>query len=135
VTRPTGKRGEQRMRARPKFREELERNDSAPWRLVDSIPGPIVMLTKTGDVDMVNRHLLEYFGTTIERTRQWGTNDLVHPEDRPRLIELFTQSIGGALLTRANSVCGGGMASIAGFRPVRFLCAMRAAKFSDGACC
>jgi len=73
--------------------EELERAERESWRLIDSIPGPIVMLTKTGDVDMVNRHLLEYFGTTIERVRQWGTNDLVHPEDLSRLIELFTRSI------------------------------------------
>ena len=74
-------------------KEELERTERESWRLIDSIPGPIVMLTKTGDVDMVNRHLLEYFGTTIERVRQWGTNDLVHPEDLSRLIELFTRSI------------------------------------------
>ncbi len=74
-------------------KEELERAERESWRLIDSIPGPIVMLTKTGDVDMVNRHLLEYFGTTVEKTRQWGTNDLVHPEDLPQLIELFTRSI------------------------------------------
>jgi PAS domain S-box-containing protein len=74
-------------------KEELERAERESWRLIDSIPGPIVMLTKTGDVDMVNRHLLEYFGTTVEKTREWGTNDLVHPEDLPQLIELFKRSI------------------------------------------
>ena len=73
--------------------EESERTERELWRLIDSIPGPIVTLTKTGDVDRVNRHLLEYFGTTVERIRQWGTNDLVHPEDLPHLIELFTRSI------------------------------------------
>src|SRR5258705_7985273 len=73
--------------------EELERTEREWWRLIDSIPGPIVTLTKAGDVDMVNRHLLEYFGTPIERIRQWGANDLVHPEDLPHLRDLFTQSI------------------------------------------
>ena len=62
-------------------------------RLIDSIPGPIVTLTKAGDVEMVNRQLLEYFSTTMERIRQWATNDLVHPEDLPHLNELFTGSI------------------------------------------
>jgi hypothetical protein len=66
--------------------EDLERTERESWRLIDSIPGPIVTLTNTGDVDMVNRHLLEYFGTTIEKARQWGSNDLVHPEDLPQLI-------------------------------------------------
>jgi PAS domain S-box-containing protein len=73
--------------------EEAEKNERESWRVIDSIPGPIVTLTKTGEVDMVNRHLLEYFGTTIERIRQWGTSDLVHPEDLPALKELFTRSI------------------------------------------
>jgi PAS domain S-box-containing protein len=73
---------------------EVERTEHESWRLIDSIPGPIVTLTKKGDVDMVNRRLLEYFGTTIEKARQWGTNDLVHPQDLPQMIELFTRSIG-----------------------------------------
>ena len=42
---------------------------------------------------MANRQLLEYFGATIEETRQWGTNGMVHPEDLPHEIELFTRSI------------------------------------------
>src|SRR5262249_52803007 len=61
--------------------------------LIDSIPGPIATLTKTGAVEMVNRHLLEYCGTTVEEVRQWGTNDLVHPEDLPHLMDLFARSI------------------------------------------
>src|SRR5215472_8996773 len=73
--------------------DELEKSERQSWRIIDSIPEPIATLTKTGDVDMVNRHLLEYFGTTIEEARRWRTNDLVHPEDLPRLIDLFTRSI------------------------------------------
>ncbi len=73
--------------------EGSESNERESWRLIDSIPAPILMLTKTGDVDVVNRHLLEYFGTTIDKTREWGTNELVHREDLPQLIELFTRSI------------------------------------------
>jgi PAS domain S-box-containing protein len=78
---------------RTQANEELERAERESWRVIDSIPGPIVTLTKTGGVDMVNRHLLEYFGTTTEKIRQWGTNDLVHPEDLPHLRDLFTRSI------------------------------------------
>jgi PAS domain S-box-containing protein len=71
----------------------MERAERESSRLIDGIPGPIVILTKKGDVDTVNRHLLEYFGTTIEKASQWGTNDLVHPEDLPHLVELFAGSI------------------------------------------
>jgi PAS domain S-box-containing protein len=93
ASRELDRRVAQRTRELATAKDESERSERESWRLIDSIPGPIVMLTKTGDVDMVNRHLLEYFGTTIEEARQWGTNDLVHPEDLPHLIELFTRSI------------------------------------------
>jgi PAS domain S-box-containing protein len=73
--------------------EEMESSEQESWQLIDGIPGPIAILTKTGDVDMVNHHLLEYFGTTLEKSRHWGPNDLVHSEDLPPLIELFTRSI------------------------------------------
>ena len=73
--------------------EEVKKSE-IEWRLiVDSIPGFVALLTRTGDIETANRHLLEYFGTTIEEIRQWGTNGMVHPEDLPREIERFTQSI------------------------------------------
>jgi PAS domain S-box-containing protein len=74
-------------------KDELEKSERDSWRIIDSIPEPVATLTKAGDVDMVNRHLLEYFGTTIEEARRWKANDLVHPEDLPHLIDLFTRSI------------------------------------------
>ena len=73
--------------------EDFESNERESWRLIDRIPAPILMLTKAGHVDVVNRRLLEYFGTSIEKTREWGTNELVHREDLPQLFELFTRSI------------------------------------------
>ena len=73
--------------------KQTERAERESWQLIDSIPGPIALLTKAGEIEMVNHHLLEYFGATIEETRQWGTNGMVHPEDLPREIERFTRSI------------------------------------------
>src|SRR5258705_5059394 len=61
--------------------------------IVDSIPGLVALLTATGDVEVVNRQVFEYFGQTLEDLRQWGTNDTVHPEDLPHVIEVFTRSI------------------------------------------
>jgi len=64
------------------------------WGMIDSIPGFIALLTKTGEVDVVNRHLTEYFGATVEEIRQWGTNGMVHPGDLPDAAEQFAWSIG-----------------------------------------
>ena len=61
--------------------------------IVDSIPGLVALLTVDGDVQFVNRQILEYTGKTLEELKQWGTNDTVHPDDLPRVIQVFSQSI------------------------------------------
>src|SRR5262249_8145345 len=74
-------------------KEESDRSERESWPIIDSIPGFIALLTKTGEVDMVNRHLAEYFGAPIEEIRQWGTNGMVHPEDLPAAAEQFARSM------------------------------------------
>ncbi|HET9384213.1 MAG TPA: PAS domain-containing protein, partial [Gemmatimonadales bacterium] len=69
---------------------ESERNSRL---VVDSIPGLVALLTAAGEVQFVNRQILEYTGRTLEELKQWGTNDTVHPEDLPHVIHVFTQSI------------------------------------------
>ena len=70
---------------------ESERNSRL---IVDSIPGLVALLTAAGEVEFVNRQILEYTGRTLEELKQWGTDDTVHPEDLPHVIQVFTQSIG-----------------------------------------
>src|SRR4030095_8424965 len=61
--------------------------------IVDSIPGPVALLNKNGDLQFVNRQIVEYTGRALEELKQWGTNDTVLPEDLPHVIEVFTRSI------------------------------------------
>jgi PAS domain S-box-containing protein len=61
--------------------------------IVDSIPGLVALLTPTGDIEAVNRQVFEYFGQTLDELRQWGTNDTVHFEDRPYVIEVFSRAL------------------------------------------
>ena len=61
--------------------------------LIDSIPGLVALLTTGGEVEFVNRQILEYTGGSLEELKHWGTNGIVHPEDLPQVIQTFTQSI------------------------------------------
>ncbi len=61
--------------------------------IVDSIPGFIAAFTPGGEVEFVNRPTLEYFGKTLEELKRWGTGGETHPEDLPRVVEVFTRSI------------------------------------------
>ena len=74
--------------------EEARRGSERESRLiVESIPGLVALLTAAGEVEVVNRQVLEYFGQTLEELRQWGTNGTVHPDDLPHVAEVFTRAI------------------------------------------
>ena len=74
--------------------EEALRESEYEARLtVDSIPGMIALVSPTGNLEMVSRQALEFFGRTIEELRGWGTNDTIHPEDLPGVIDAFTRAI------------------------------------------
>src|SRR6185436_4980980 len=46
-----------------------------------------------GEVEFVNRGLIEYCGQGLEAMKQWGTNGTVHVDDLPHVVELFTRGI------------------------------------------
>lgn len=83
-----------RAEAERRQAEQAVRDSERNSRLiVDNMPGLVALLTATGDVEVVNRRLLEYFGQTLDELRQWGTNDTIHPEDLPHVMDLFGRAI------------------------------------------
>ena len=73
--------------------EQLQKQDRESRLIVDNFPGMVALLSPTGEVDMINRQLSDYFGQTLEQLKLWGTNDTIHPEDLPHVIEVFSRSI------------------------------------------
>ena len=73
--------------------EALRESERHSRLVVDSIPGLVALLTADGDLQFVNRQILDYTGRTLEELKQWGTSDIVHPEDLPHVIEVFIQAI------------------------------------------
>jgi PAS domain S-box-containing protein len=61
--------------------------------LMDSVPGMVALLTATGEIEVLNRQLLEYFGQTLDELRDWATNGTIHPDDVAHVVEVFSQSI------------------------------------------
>jgi PAS domain S-box-containing protein len=83
----------QRRQAEEALRESEQRLRSA----IDGIPGLVGVLTPDGNVEAVNRQILEYCGQSLEELRNWGTNGTVHPEDLPHVVEVFTKSIAAGI--------------------------------------
>jgi PAS domain S-box-containing protein len=74
--------------------EEASRGSEAKFRAaIDGIAGLVATMAPSGELEAVNRPIIEYFGRTIEELKNWGTSDAVHPEDLPRVLESYKKSI------------------------------------------
>lgn len=70
-------------------------SDELSYRLIlDSVPAMLLTTTPQGEVEYVNRAMLEYFGTTLERLQAWQTGfDAVHPDDFERIASGWADAI------------------------------------------
>jgi PAS domain S-box-containing protein len=81
-------------RAERKRAEQALRTSEQSFRLIfETIPGLIAVQTAAGELELVNRRLLEYFGKTLEELKAWAGNDVVHPDDLPRVREAWKRSV------------------------------------------
>jgi PAS domain S-box-containing protein len=78
---------------RRRAEEALNVRDLQLRLLVDSIAAPLAVMTATGELDVVNAPVLEYFGKTLEELRNWSTIDAVHPDDLARTVTAWQQAI------------------------------------------
>src|SRR5215831_16245799 len=83
----------ERKRAEEALRESERRSRSA----IDGIPGLVGILAPNGEVESVNRQIIEYCGQSLDELKNWGTNGTIHQEDLPHVAEVFTKSIGSGV--------------------------------------
>lgn len=74
--------------------EDALRVSQQSFRLiVDGIAGLVAIMTSTGEVQAVNRQVLDYFGKTVDQLKGWSTSDAVHPDDLPSVISAWRNSV------------------------------------------
>jgi PAS domain S-box-containing protein len=66
--------------------EALRASENDLRKILDNIPALVFTATSAGQIEVPNRRLLDYFGKTLEEVNSWPTNDIVHPDDRPRMV-------------------------------------------------
>jgi PAS domain S-box-containing protein len=71
----------------------LQERERESRLIVETIPGLVASLTPAGEVEFVNKQLIEYCGQGLEGMKQWGTNGTVHADDLPHVVDLFTRGI------------------------------------------
>lgn len=72
---------------------DLRERERESRMVVDTIPGLVSTFSASGEIEILNHRMLEYFGKPLEEMRHWEENDVIHPEDLPRVIRLFAQAI------------------------------------------
>jgi PAS domain S-box-containing protein len=73
--------------------EALRESERSLRSAIDGIAGLVAVMAPNGELETVNRQVFEYFGQSLEWLKNWGTNDAVHPEDLPRVLELFKRGL------------------------------------------
>jgi PAS domain S-box-containing protein len=74
--------------------EEALRASELSWRqIVDNVPGLVATMGAMGEVEFLNRQVLEYFGQTQQDLKNWSLMGAVHPDDLPRVIEARARHI------------------------------------------
>jgi PAS domain S-box-containing protein len=50
--------------------------------IAESIAAPVIFLTPTGEIEVINQRLLDFFGKTREEMEGWASSEIIHPDDR-----------------------------------------------------
>jgi PAS domain S-box-containing protein len=61
--------------------------------MADSIPALMALMNSAGEVESVNRHVLEYFGKPFEILKDWDVADTVHPDDLPTVLAAWRRAV------------------------------------------
>jgi len=72
---------------------DLQRSEESLRLIFDTIPGFVCTLSTAGEIELLNRQVLDYFGKTPEDLKNWATSDAVHPDDLPRVIDAWRRSV------------------------------------------
>ena len=80
-----------------KAEEALRESEARSRSGIDGIAALVSILAPNGKLETVNCQLLEYFGRPREWLKNWGTTDAVHPEDLPRILELFQKAMASGI--------------------------------------
>jgi PAS domain S-box-containing protein len=86
-----------RITERKRAEEALRESERRARSVIDGIAGLIAIIDPNGELETANRQLLEYFGRSLEWIKNWGTNDAVHPEDLPRVLEHFKKAMASGI--------------------------------------
>ena len=59
--------------------------------IIDGLPALVTLMNPAGELELVNHHVLEYFGSTLEELKARTPGDTFHPDDRSDVLKAWTE--------------------------------------------
>jgi PAS domain S-box-containing protein len=78
---------------RRRAEDALRSNEQSLRLIIDGIPGFVSTANASGELELVSRQVLDYFGKTAEEMKQWEIGDAHHPDDLARVLDVYKRSI------------------------------------------
>ena len=78
---------------RRRAEEAVRARESRFQSIVDGLPALCALMTPAGEVELVNRQALEYFGTTLEEMKARAIGPSFHPDDREDALARWRVSV------------------------------------------
>ena len=94
--------------------EALRESEQGLRSAIDGIPGLVAMLAPNGDVQAINRQIVEYCGISMDDLKTWDADGTIHQEDVPHLTEPSARRSPPASPTTSRRGCGASTAPTAG---------------------
>jgi PAS domain S-box-containing protein len=79
--------------AQTELMQALSRSEERFRLLVDRIAAQVSTMTPAGELEFVNQQVLDYFGKRLEELQDWRFSDVIHPDDRPRMVAVLTECL------------------------------------------
>jgi PAS domain S-box-containing protein len=73
--------------------QALRKSEEALRLVVNGIGALVTTYTAEGELEFVNQQVLDFFGMTFEKLKDWRNNDMVHPDDLDRVVASWAHSL------------------------------------------
>jgi PAS domain S-box-containing protein len=81
------------VRVTEEAREALRASEEQYRSLADLLPAVVWTAQADGSIDYANQFWIDYTGMTLEQTRGSGWTAALHPDDRARVTQIWTQAL------------------------------------------
>ena len=78
---------------RRRAEEALRAREGHFRSIFDGLPALVTLMSPAGELELANRHVLEFFGATLDELKSWARGASFHPDDYPAVLEAWDRSV------------------------------------------